>query len=235
MFDNLGPIIFYSPLCSDELMARFKTSLDAFVQSIETFDERRRTQLLSELDRHTAIGGHTPARLLKHLHNDRFVFTSFRDPVDRFVSWYFHYVHPDSPNDVRPFRNETSGMTIEEFVRFEPLKHQNDNVFVRFFADVGNDEGVTRSHVEEAKKTLAKLDYILFQDRLDEDLEQLAAHLGWASSNTKKPLKVGRSRRRERGRFEFDPSEIEPALQYDRVLFEYAQQLKRDARPLGDT
>lgn len=161
---NMGPIALYSPRSSADVLERFGEDFAGFMEEVDAASGSEREALLTDFRAHPAVGEHTTSAILPYLSEDRFVFTSLREAGDRLVSWYFHHVHPDNPEKMyRVFREETKGLSFDDFLRFEPMLDKNDNAMVRYFANVGKQERVDCTHLEEAKETLASLDLILFQ------------------------------------------------------------------------
>nr|WP_070959979.1 sulfotransferase family 2 domain-containing protein [Hyphomonas sp. Mor2] len=220
--DNLGPIVWYPPRSTSELQETFLTSLDAFEHKLGKTPVSRQRELLRELESRPAIGGHTQYRITR-LVAPRFTFTSLRDPIDRFVSWYFHYVHPDNPNDRRPLRERTKGMDIATFAKVPDLMHENDNIMVRFFADVPKGRKVLPSDVDLAKKVLASVDAVIRAPTFDADMSAVMQRLGWGAYEPVR-LKQGRSRTRSS---ESDiGAQVPPdVVRFDQELWEFSATL----------
>jgi len=219
--DKAGPIIWYPPRSSPELQETFLTSLDAFEKRLAQASVDKRRKLLRQLDAHKAIGGHTPFRVVEHI-SPRFTFTSLRDPVDRFVSWYFHYVHPDNPKDRRPFREQTKGMDIATFANFPDMMHENDNIMVRFFADVPKTRPVAEKDLGRAKKALSTLDAIVHSPTFDEDMDSLIRRLGWGRYE---PVRLKWSRARAKSNQNTIAQHVpESVVRFDRKLWEFSLQ-----------
>jgi len=125
----------------------------------------------------------------------------------------------------RPFREQTKGMSFDDFVRFEPMLSENDNVMVRYFSKVGKAEPVQARHLEEAKQTLSSLDLILFQKAQTQGQRALSEHLGWAAPEESEKLKWSRSRRRLGKEFEYTKSVMNKYIRFDRDLVAFARKL----------
>lgn len=224
--DNLGPVLFYPPFTTPELVRRFGADHRVFMKRLEAAPAGKRATLLAQLQAQPAIGGHTTSVILDYLDDDRFVFTSLRNAGDRLVSWYFHYVHPDNPETMkRPYREETKDMNFDDFVRFEPIFFQNDNLMVRFFSNAPMTERVTEAHLEMAKQTLAGLDLIIFQNEFSAGVQALGEKLGWALPDKIDALKQGRSRTRLAKEFSYTRKIMQPFIQFDRELVAFAKTL----------
>ena len=224
--ENLGPIAFYPPRSSPEVQERFGTVFSDFIARAEAADPEARAALLEAFHKHPAVGGHTTSAILPYLSPDRFVFTSLREPGDRLVSWYFHYVHPDDPEKMhRPFREQTKDMSFDQFVRFKPMMSENDNVMVRYFANVDGKTPVSAEHLEQAKTTLASLDMILFQKAQTEGQKALGETLGWDIPEEAEKLKRSRNRVRLGKGFGYTKSIMNRYIKFDRQLLEFARQL----------
>ena len=224
--DNLGPIAFYPPRSSPEVQERFGKVHTDFIAKIAAANGPERDALLADFRAHPAVAGHTTSAILPYLDDKRFVFTSLREPGDRLVSWYFHYVHPDDPEKMfRPFREQTKDMSFDDFIRFKPMLNENDNVIVRYFSSAGGREPVQESHLEEAKQTLSSLDLILFQKAQSEGQRALSEHLGWTVPEESEKLKWSRNRRRLAKEFEYTRSVMDKYIRFDRELVAFAREL----------
>lgn len=223
--EEVGPIVWYPPRSTPGLTETFLTSLDAFEPRLMRRPIPEQQKLLAQLDAHPAIGGHTQYRITRYV-SPRFMFTSLRDPVDRFVSWYFHYVHPDNPNDRRPFREQTKDMDIASFAEFSDLMHENDNIMVRFLADVPKGRKVMAHDVDRAKLALSSLDAVIRAPTFDEDMSALMKRLGWGRY---KPVRLKRSRSRAKSENSATAASVpESVIRFDQELWEFSAKLRRD-------
>tara|TARA_R110000787_G_scaffold87191_1_gene185843 strand:- start:396 stop:1157 length:762 start_codon:yes stop_codon:yes gene_type:complete len=224
--DNLGPIAFYPPRCSPDVQERFGKVHTDFIAKVEAASGFEREALLADFRAHPAVAGHTTSAILPYLDDERFVFTSLREPGDRLVSWYFHYVHPDDPEKMfRPFREQTKGMSFDDFVSFEPMMSENDNVIVRYFSSAAGREPVQERHLEEAKQILSSLNLILFQKAQSEGQRALSEKLGWTVPEESEKLKWSRNRRRLGKEFEYSKSIMNKYIRFDRELVAFAREL----------
>jgi len=94
---NMGPIALYPARSSPEVHERFGNNFVDFLAKVEAANGSERDALLADFRAHPAVGGHIGSAIFPYLDDAHFVFTSLREPGDRLVSWYFHYVHPDNP------------------------------------------------------------------------------------------------------------------------------------------
>lgn len=223
---NMGPIALYPPRSSPEVHERFGNDFVDFLAKVEVASGPERDTLLADFRAHPAVGGHITSAILPYLDDEHFVFTSLREPGDRLVSWYFHYVHPDNPEKMfRPFREQTKGMNFDDFVRFKPMLSENDNVMVRYFSRVGETEPVQARHLEEAKQTLSSLDLILFQKAQTQGQHALSKQLGWSVPDVAEKLKWSRNRRRLAKEFEYTRSIMDKYIRFDLDLVAFAREL----------
>ena len=223
---NMGPIALYPPRSSPEVHARFGNDFADFLAKVDAANGPELDALLADFRAHPAVGGHIGSAIFPYLDDAHFVFTSLREPGDRLVSWYFHYVHPDDPaNNYREFREQTKGMSFDDFVRFEPMLSENDNVMVRYFAKVGKSEPVQARHLEEAKQTLSWLDLILFQKAQTQGQHALGEKLGWTVPDVAEKIKWSRNRRRLAPEFEYTRSILDEYMRFDLDLFAFAREL----------
>lgn len=223
---NMGPIALYPPRSSPEVHERFGNDFADFLAKVEAASGSEREALLADFRAHPAVGGHISSAIFPYLDDAHFVFTSLREPGDRLVSWYFHYVHPDDPEKMfRQFREQTKGMSFDDFVRFEPMLSENDNVMVRYFSKVGTTEPVQARHLEEAKQTLSSLDLILFQKAQTQGQHALSEKLGWTVPDVAEKIKWSRNRRRLGKEFEYSKSVMNEFIRFDRKLVAFAREL----------
>ena len=223
---NMGPIALYPPRSSPEVHARFGNDFADFLAKVDAANGPELDALLADFRAHPAVGGHISSAIFPYLDDEHFIFTSLREPGDRLVSWYFHYVHPDNPEtNYREFREQTKGMSFDDFVRFEPMLSENDNVMVRYFAKVGKTEPVQAHHLEEAKQTLSSLDLILFQKAQTQGQHALAEKLGWTVPDVAEKLKWSRNRRRLAPEFVYTRSIMDKYIRFDLDLVAFAREL----------
>lgn len=228
IYENLGPIVFYRPRADEWQLERFGASVGQFEKKLEEASQQDRQWLLDELNNMPAIGGHTPYGVMSYLVEPRFKFTSFRDPRDRLISLYFHHIYPEKKYHVRPYSEQLGNASFEQFLKFEPIMEQVDNRAVRFFSDCDSQTPVNEGHLLRAKRNIERLDFILFQSSLLDDLNAMAKRLGWnlPEEGGQTRLKVSSKRERFEKELNIDETSITPYLEFDRQLYDYAKSLK---------
>jgi hypothetical protein len=165
-------------------------SLQSALEEMNGVPQERATQV-------NVILGHVGYGIHEHLPWTCSYFTILRDPVERFLSGYYHILR-DSDHK---FHAEVQGMTIKEFISKEELKVEAarvnavnalDNLQTRLLSGEAVDrelsdnvppyEPCTSAMLEQAKKNLEKCVAVGLSERFDDSLMLFRQRLGWSNA-----------------------------------------------------
>jgi hypothetical protein len=203
--------------------------MEEFKQKLSSSTSIQRTALLSSLNNVNVIGGHTKYELTNYIGKKFYTFTSFREPKDRLISWYFHYVFPENEKHIRKYKKETRDMSIDEFLSFPLVLDEIDNVYVRYFSECSNDRRVTLTDLELAMKNISKLNLIVYQKDIEYGMSKIKSDL-CIDDNTKFiRSKVGYNREKTINFIDANEELYFVNTRFDNILYEYSKKLSNSA------
>lgn len=220
-----GDILFYPSFGPHDYSRNIAESLEDLKKKLSSCTSKKRIALLSSLNNVNVIGGHTKYELTNYINKNFYTFTSFREPIDRLISFYFHYVFPENEKHVRKYRNETRDMSIEEFLSSPLMLDEVDNVYVRYFSQCSDNRRVTLTDLELAMKNISRLNLIIYQDDVEYGMSKIKRDLCIDDNTEFVRLKVGYNRQRAIDFIDASEELYFINTRFDNILYEYSKKL----------
>ncbi len=188
------------------------------------------------------VTGHIDWHTVEAIRQPRsFVFTVLRDPAERLLSSY-HYLHRHDENDLkqpnkRALVERMKSLTFEEFCTSDDpaVLYATNNFMVRQLSDRLNgtaDSGAPfQEMLDRALKNIATLDYVGFQQTVEEDFQAIVRKTGFpplrlAKENVTKNLKTHSGSSYSPGASKQDILKLAaPRLEWDIALYREALSL----------
>lgn len=203
-----------------------------------------------ELARYRFVSGHLNWHDIGRVPGPKQVVTFLRDPVERVLSlYYFWRAHPGPLVEKRKLEGPrlARSLGLADFLACEEpiVRHHIDNTMVRrligrtvFAGNTALRHRDARFCVETAMANLRRLNFVGFQETLEEDVTEMMRVLGLAPTGALEPVNV-RSERIASG--EFEPVEpepvtdevrarLQPLVAMDGPLYHQARQLRSELR-----
>lgn len=152
-----------------------------------------------ELDQFQFFSGHFTYSMIEKIPGKKFVFTCLRNPKDRIVSLYYFWRrhhesfvelrHLNGPRVAKSAKNLADFLSMDTPVPRNAIKNEICRVLAgNISTDIGNKYFEIKQKqknyiskfeiLQKSISTLSKLQYIMFVDSLDEDMEMLCEMLG---------------------------------------------------------
>lgn len=230
MLHNIGPVAFYPTRWREpDDIAFHAQDPKLFAERVLNAAPAERAELLARLDGVEGVGGHNDAYMLSALSEyPLFSFTSLRDPMDRLVSFYFHFVHPERASHIRKHRELLTESDFESFLAFDKVRFGTDNEMVRVLSGNFLTERVDENDLDVARANLERLDTIIFQDSFTRDIYALCRRLDWTmpAGFLGAPVKKSGNRSAMEPRMSFSREAAAPFIRFDEALVAHAREIR---------